>query len=80
MPYPRQIDSDAIVEQARQLITEQGVDALTLGKLARRLGVQAPSLYRHVGNKAELLRAVNMVTLTELFAGLHEAGGRFGRT
>ncbi len=73
MPYPAQIDRDTIVAQARRLIREQGVEALTLAKLARALGVKAPSLYRHVANKQALLVAVNLDTLNDLFEALAEA-------
>jgi AcrR family transcriptional regulator len=34
---------------------ERGVEALTMRELARRLGVEAASLYNHVANKDEIL-------------------------
>ena len=55
MPYPTQITKDQIIQKAHALIEQEGRDALSLGKLATALGVKAPSLYRHVGNKAELV-------------------------
>ncbi|WP_420627671.1 TetR/AcrR family transcriptional regulator [Candidatus Leptofilum sp.] len=73
MPYPSQVSRDTIVTQAWQLIEADGVEALSLGKLARELGIKAPSLYRHVGNKAKLLQAVNLHTSQQLVAGLNEA-------
>ena len=66
-PYPSQIDRDSIVRVAREMIEEEGVDHLSLNKLASEMGVKAPSLYRYVSNKAELLRAVNTVTNDRLF-------------
>lgn len=67
MPYPGQVTKELIVEKAHQLIEEKGVDALSLGKLAKDLGVKAPSLYRHIGNKERLLQEVNIKTLRLLF-------------
>ncbi len=66
-PYPSQIDRDSIVRIARELIEDEGVNQLSLSKLASEMGVKAPSLYRYVSNKAELLRAVNTVTNELLF-------------
>lgn len=73
MPYPSQVDKAKIVEQAQQLLEAEGLAALSLAKLAEILGVKAPSLYRHVGHKSELLQAMNQVTVEALFAALHEA-------
>jgi AcrR family transcriptional regulator len=72
MPYPGQVEPAQIVEQARAMIEAEGAEALSLHKLATALGVKAPSLYRHVGHKAELLRAVNAGTVTQLLAALHD--------
>lgn len=72
MPYPAQVDQTTIVEQAHAMIEAEGVDALSLHKLATALGVKAPSLYRHLRNKAELVQAVNFLTLRRLMAALQE--------
>ena len=73
MPYPSQIDKAAIAEKARQMIEEEGVDALSLAKLAAALGVKAPSFYRHVKNKAELLEAVSFLTIQQLIEQMKAA-------
>jgi AcrR family transcriptional regulator len=73
MPYPSQIDRDQIIQQASAMIAADGVDNLSLHKLAAVLGVKAPSLYRHVNNKTELIRDVNLATLAQLFAVMDEA-------
>ena len=65
-PYPAQVNREAIVDRARDIIESEGLDRLTLQHLATALGIQAPSLYRHVGSKNELLRAVNEITITRL--------------
>jgi TetR/AcrR family tetracycline transcriptional repressor len=47
-----------VISGALALADDEGLDALTLRSLATRLGVQAPTLYWHVRNKAELLDAL----------------------
>lgn len=73
MPYPSQTDLDAIVTTACQMIEQDGIDALSLARLAEVLGIKAPSLYRHVSGKPELLRRVVERTLAGLFAAFDEA-------
>src|SRR5215475_9638146 len=69
-PYPAQVDSEKIASKAREMIEAEGIDQLSLARLAAELGIKAPSLYRHVASKAELLRAVNTLTSQELVAAL----------
>lgn len=42
------LDTTAVLLKAAELADEAGFDALTLGELAKRLHVRAPSLYNHV--------------------------------
>jgi TetR/AcrR family tetracycline transcriptional repressor len=60
------LDKERIVSEAVALLDEGGLDGLTLRKLARRLGVQAPTLYWHVRNKAELVTALAEAILHDL--------------
>lgn len=62
MPYPAQMDANRIVNYASEVIEAEGLDNLSLNKLATLLGVKAPSLYRHFASKNDLLRAVNTYT------------------
>jgi AcrR family transcriptional regulator len=48
---------EAVVAAAAELADAEGLDAVTLAKVATRLGVRAPSLYVHVGGGLEDLRA-----------------------
>lgn len=59
---------DAIVDEARSLISTDGLDALTLRALADRLGVSAPALYAHFADKEDLLRAVAERQFDDLMA------------
>ena len=52
------LQREVIVVAARELIREGGLEALSLRRLAERLGVTAPALYAHVRDKTDLLRAV----------------------
>jgi AcrR family transcriptional regulator len=59
---------EAIVEEARSLISSDGLDALTLRRLADRFSVSAPALYFHFRDKEELLRAVAERQFDDLMA------------
>jgi AcrR family transcriptional regulator len=78
MPYPTQIDRETIITQARDLIAAEGIEALSLSKLAASLNVKAPSLYRHVDSKTSLLRDVNLLTAQKLFLALDEGLAQTG--
>lgn len=63
---------EAIVSEARGLISEDGLDKLTLRRLAARFSVSAPALYFHFRDKEELLRAVAERQFDELMARYDE--------
>src|SRR5258708_13887336 len=70
-PYPSQIDQTAILDKARELLEAEGIDQLSLGKLADALHVKAPSLYRYFASKTVLLQAINTTTITDLISTIH---------
>ena len=47
MPRRAGLDKAMVVQAAADLANAEGVDALSLGRLAERLGVRTPSLYNH---------------------------------
>lgn len=51
----RPLDRQRIVSAALELLDDVGLEAITMRRLAERLGVKAASLYRHVRDKDELL-------------------------
>jgi AcrR family transcriptional regulator len=57
MPRPIEpiLSRRRIAEAALELIDEEGFDALTTRRLARRLGVQGPSLYNHIASRDALI-------------------------
>lgn len=56
VPEPREppLSLDRIVATAVELLDAQGVDGLTMRRLADRLGAGVMSLYWHVGNKEDV--------------------------
>ncbi len=47
-----------IVAAARAILEEEGLDALTMRRIAERLGIRAPSLYKHFPDKESLEAAI----------------------
>jgi AcrR family transcriptional regulator len=60
-PSKSLIVRDAVVEAGLRIIDTEGLKAFSLPRLARELNVQAPSLYHHFKDKAEILQAVARV-------------------
>jgi AcrR family transcriptional regulator len=74
------LDPTVVVAAAARLADEVGLPHVTMGRLAERLGVRAPSLYKHVDSQADLHRRIAVLALTELGDALREAlQGRAGR-
>lgn len=59
-----------IVAAARGLLEEEGADALSMRRLAERLGIRAPSIYKHLPDKQALEAAL-------ISDGFEEAAARF---
>jgi AcrR family transcriptional regulator len=61
------LDHDQVVRAAIELIDEQGVHALSMRRLGRRLDVEAMSLYSHVQSREHLLDGVIAAVVDDLF-------------
>ena len=73
-PRPNlQLDRDRLVVAAFAQLEEDGLDGLSMRKLAARIGVQAPALYWHVGDKAELLGLMAREIYAPAYAASPEA-------
>jgi AcrR family transcriptional regulator len=73
------LDRGRVVLVAADLADAEGVDAITLARVAAVLGVKPPSLYNHVDGRDGLVRGVALLGLDELAASLREAAiGRSG--
>ncbi|HEY0247737.1 MAG TPA: TetR/AcrR family transcriptional regulator [Gryllotalpicola sp.] len=66
MPTPDRTSLDAIVLAARHLLEEEGLAGLTMNAVAERVGVRAPSLYKRVQSREQLIQLVAEATLTAL--------------
>jgi AcrR family transcriptional regulator len=78
MPRSR-LDSDAVVAAAAALADAEGLEAVTLARLAAQLGVKSPSLYAHVDGLPDLRRRIAARGARELTARLQAAAlGRSG--
>jgi len=62
----RQETIDEILRIARDVMTEDGVNALSLAEIARRLGVQPPSLYKYFDSLLDVYDALFQQGMTEL--------------
>jgi len=73
------LDHDRVVVVAAGIADAEGLDAVTLARVAAALGVKPPSLYNHVAGRDGLLRGVALLGLAELADALREAAiGRAG--
>ncbi len=61
------LDKSTIVEAAAKLVDEEGIEQLTLGRLAEHLGVRAPSLYNHVAGLPGLKRDLALYCLRDVY-------------
>ncbi|HEX7147357.1 MAG TPA: TetR/AcrR family transcriptional regulator [Actinomycetota bacterium] len=57
----------------RQLLEEEGPEALTMRRLAERVGIRAPSLYKHLPDKAALEAAIIATGFEEAAATFEQA-------
>ncbi|WP_240137009.1 TetR/AcrR family transcriptional regulator C-terminal domain-containing protein [Streptomyces sp. MUM 178J] len=57
-PTAKPLSRERIIAAALRIIDADGADALSMRRLAATLGVQAMSLYNHVGGKADLIDGV----------------------
>ena len=49
---------DVIIQKAATLFKNKGYSSASMRELAEAVGVEAPSLYNHIGSKSELLQAI----------------------
>jgi AcrR family transcriptional regulator len=73
------LSTASVVGAAADLADAEGLEALTLARLAGSVGVRTPSLYHHVGSLEDVRRRVALVALRELGDALRDAAvGRAG--
>jgi AcrR family transcriptional regulator len=63
---------EQVFEAAKRIVTEEGFDALSVRRIADRLGISAFSAHRHMGSKEQLLDEL-------VAAAIEDRGSRTGR-
>jgi AcrR family transcriptional regulator len=75
----RGLDRARVVEAAAAIADAEGLEAVTLARVASELGVRSPSLYNHVAGHEGLLRGIAAQSTRELATALRTAAtGRAG--
>ncbi|AMB58870.1 TetR/AcrR family transcriptional regulator [Microterricola viridarii] len=73
MPTPERTSREAILAVGREILEADGLAGLTMQAVASRVGVKAPSLYKRIRNRDELVRLIAEATITDLGAHLRLA-------
>ncbi len=73
MPTPSRTSVLEIVAAGRRILEADGLDGLTLQRVAESVGVRAPSLYKRVDGRAELIRLIANDAALDLTARLNAA-------
>jgi AcrR family transcriptional regulator len=76
---PIRLTRSTVCHEALALVDAEGLEALSMRRLAGRLGCEAMSLYHHVRDKADLLDALHAAVLGDLepeTPGDHARAGR----
>ena len=66
-----------LITAARQLLETEGVEAITIRRVAAAVGIRGPSVYKHVPDKATIEDALTLAGLTELGDALHGVPATF---
>jgi AcrR family transcriptional regulator len=66
------LSRDAVLARALDIINREGVEGLTIRRLAVALGVSPMAIYRHVANKADLLDGVLDLLMREAEVTAHD--------
>ena len=67
------LTKQTVVQAAADLINAEGLEALSLGRLAKELGIRTPSLYNHVDGLPGLMRELSILNARNLADRLSEA-------
>ena len=78
-PNREVLNRQLVVQTAAELVNSEGVEALTINRLAKELGVRPPSLYNHIRSLAGLRHDLALLSMQNLGERLiNAAAGRSG--
>ena len=66
MPTPPRTSLPDIIRAARHLLETDGLEHLTMLRVAQAVGVRGPSLYKHVRDRGDLVRLIGNDAIQEL--------------
>jgi AcrR family transcriptional regulator len=73
MPTPRRTSVDEIVLAGRRILEAEGLESLTMQRVALAVGVRPPSLYKHVHDRGDLIRLIGSAVVLDLGQRLDES-------
>ena len=74
------LTKQSVVQAAADLINAEGLEALSLGRLASELGIRTPSLYNHVDGLPGLMRELSILNARNLGRAYQRSRHRPERT
>jgi AcrR family transcriptional regulator len=66
MPTPARTSLHEIVVAGRTILETEGIDGLTMQRVASAVGIRAPSLYKRVRDRGDLVRLILTDAVSEL--------------
>ncbi|MBM3761383.1 MAG: TetR/AcrR family transcriptional regulator [Acidobacteria bacterium] len=75
MPYPAKTTRNEILDAALEIVAKEGWAALSMRSVAKKLGVQASSLYHHFADRAAMENGLGRRAADELWEHLEGANG-----
>lgn len=73
MPTPSRTSLEEIVTAGKRILESEGIEGLTMERVARAVGVRAPSLYKHVAGRGELVRLIVESVVADLGRALESS-------
>ncbi|SER62194.1 TetR/AcrR family transcriptional regulator [Corynebacterium cystitidis] len=65
-PTKKVVERENIAQVALDIVSSQGYEALTMSRLAEKIGVSPSALYNHVGGKTDLYALVQDLVMSEI--------------
>ncbi len=72
IPGKNSTKKEVIIQKAADLFKNKGYAATSMRELADSIGVEAPSLYNHIGSKSEILQAICFKVAEAFISNLDE--------